>query len=175
MRSLLALLVMLLPSLSLASPYFRMINPKHPQVAAGALFDPAGLGKTQAVTSLALVTHSTKDGSIIPEKLQPYFPPESWTPLQIGGGGNGGEYVATIGASANFLPIAQKWALHGIEKISKPESLTGLKEALVPAAGSFSLAAGPAFAFVPIRGGVMLPVSEWKGLFRWYGGAAWKF
>jgi hypothetical protein len=175
MKGAIVALILSLPTASAASPYFRLIDPAHPQVAAGALFDPAGLNKTYAVTSLALITHSTKDGSIVPEKWQTYLPPEAWTPLQVGGGGTGGEYVASVGASANFLPITQTWALKGINAISKPDALTGLKDALTPSSGSFSLAAGPAFAFIPIVGGMMLPVSEWKGLFRWYGGAAWKF
>ena len=38
--------LMALPTVSAATPYFRLIDPAHPPVAAGALFDPRKFATT---------------------------------------------------------------------------------------------------------------------------------
>ena len=156
--------------------YFHYMDPSNPQISAGALFDPRGdITRTQAVTDIAIVTHSTTDGSIIPASWQSYIPPEAWVPLQIGGGGTGGNYIINVGSSVNFLPIVQAWALKGLNFASPDNYLVGLKNALASQVGStFSIAAGPAWSCAFIQNGTMLPLDHWMGQFRWYAGAAWK-
>lgn len=177
MKKILVTLLLSVPAVSLASPYFRFIDPNHPQISAGALFDNHNLKNTQAVTDVAIIMHSQKDGSIIPESWQKFVPPEAWTPLQIGGGGNSGSYMVNAGASYNLAPVVQGWALEGLKRMSGPNALSGLKNALAanPEPATLSIAAGPSWAFQFMQDNVVLPFSQWKGEFKWYAGAAWKF
>lgn len=88
-----------------ANPYFRLINPSHPQVGAGFLISPKSPLDTTAITDIALVTHSIADGTIIPESWRSVFPPVAWTPLQLGFGGSlKGDAIIAPGTSANIAP-----------------------------------------------------------------------
>lgn len=99
-----------------ATPYFRPIDPNHPQVGAGFLISPKDPIKTMAVSDLALITHSTKDGTIIPDNWQSLIPPESWVPLQIGLGGSfTGSATIAPGMSANLAPIVAANLLRGVD------------------------------------------------------------
>ncbi|MDE2106093.1 MAG: hypothetical protein KGL39_53215 [Patescibacteria group bacterium] len=56
-----------------ASPYFRPLDISHLQVSAGAIWSLNGVKQSVWVTDLALITHSTQDGSIIHASLQKYI------------------------------------------------------------------------------------------------------
>lgn len=103
--------------------YFRLLDPHHLQMSAGTLYDLHGLAPVTYVTDLALVTHSTKDGSIIPSKWQQLgLAAEDWTPLQLGAGGSAkivggrltGNAVVAGGTSFNACPWLLGWAVKGI-------------------------------------------------------------
>ena len=156
--------------------YFKLIDLAHPQLSAGALIDPGDLKETLAVTDVAIVTHSNKDGSLIPQSWQSLLPPESWVPLQVGGGGNAGSYIMNIGSSYNFIPVVKNLALKLIDKAAKPESFAGLRRALAPSTNQeFALAAGPSIHWDLMEHGEPLSPVRWRGEFRWFTGAAWKF
>jgi hypothetical protein len=96
--------------------YFRGIDVAHPEVAMGFDIAPKDLSQTTGITSLALITHSDKDGTLIPERLQAYIPPVSWAPLAVGFGGSfKQEVVLDIGTSANVSPAVAKLLMRGVD------------------------------------------------------------
>ena len=169
-----AILAVLAPRVVLASPYFRTISGGNVQTSVGALFSPKGASQTQGIMDVARGTHSTQDGSIIPAAWRGWIAPEAWTPLQVGGGGTGGTYVANIGSSINILPQIQALAIKGLDAFGNTMSLAGLRSAL-SSQSAVTFAAGPSFAVNFCKSGVLLPASQWQGAFRWYAGAGWKF
>lgn len=146
------LAIMLLASSAQASPYFRLIDPTHPRFGAGFLVSPKVPTETMAITDLALITHSTEDGTIVPESWQTFIPPESWTPLQLGFGGSfNGTLTIAPGMSANVAPILAALLLHGVS-----HSSSGAAQAVKTAmegrdSGGFRL--GGALAGVLLRDG----------------------
>lgn len=119
--------LLLVPSLSFASSYFRPIDPSHLQIASGCLIAPKIMSQTSCVTDLALITHSDKDGSIIPESWRSILPPESWVPLQIGVGGNfNGEAVVAPGMSGNLSPVLAGLILRNVNE-NDGSGLAGVK------------------------------------------------
>src|SRR5579863_2153958 len=80
-----------------ASPYYRLIGPGNIQqsasVAIGATAAPAG------VTDIGILTHSTADGSIMPQFCRSTWCPPENNAFTIGGGGNpkivGGKLTGT--------------------------------------------------------------------------------
>jgi len=116
MKHLLLAGVLLSPAVCQAAPYFRPINFSHPEISAGFAIAPKDLESTTGITDLALITHSSKDGTIIPEALQKYVPPISWAPLTIGFGGSfRQEVVLDIGTSANVSPALASLLLRGVD------------------------------------------------------------
>lgn len=105
MKKLFAVLL-LLPSVAQASPYFRPIDLSHPQLVAGALLAPEDLGSTEVASLLPLITHSPKDGCLLPSIVC-----EDWTPLAIGGSMNAGNATLDVAPLANVLPWVQTAAL----------------------------------------------------------------
>lgn len=120
MRTLLAAALLLTTSCANAAwTYFRPIDPHHMIVGAGFLVAPHDPLNTTAVTDLALITHSTADGTIIPESWQSIIPPESWVPLQVGFGGSfSGAATLSLGASANVAPVLAATLFRAVDKNS---------------------------------------------------------
>lgn len=172
-----------------ASPYFRLIDPSHPIVSAGVLFDPKDIMNTGVITNIALVTHSTRDGTIVPDKYQGILAPEDWVPVQVGGGYAAGNGVISAGTSVNLAPAVASALLRKVNASSSP-ILQGAKQALScgysTASGSnIGFAFGPTLVAFPIRNGVILPINKWtdgsgfgrivNNALRWQVQGAWKF
>ncbi len=132
------LALMLLASAASATPYFRLIDPAHPQPVVGALVDPVHLGNTGASSLLPLVTHSPKDGCLLPSVVC-----ESWSPLAVGGSMNAGKLTFDVGPIANVMPWAQSAALAVV-----PAKWQSLVKVLSPSADqSVTFSAGPMFEY----------------------------
>lgn len=103
MRTLLALLVFiaLIPSAQ-ATPYFRLLNLENLHPVAGALLAPENLGQSAAAALLPLLTHSPKDGCLLPSIVC-----EDWTPLAVGASVNAGKITFDVAPLANVLPWMQ--------------------------------------------------------------------
>lgn len=137
---------------SYAGSYFRLIDPAHPQIGAGLLISPKAPLETVAVTDLALITHSTADGTIIPESWRSVLPPESWVPLQVGFGGSfAGEATIAPGTSANLSPVIAAMLLRGVDSNSSGWA-KALKTAL-SGNGQGQIRLGGALAGVVVRQG----------------------
>lgn len=147
--------------------YFRRMDIKHPQTSAGAFFDLQG--HSDAGVSLALITHNTVDGCIIPGVCL------DWTPLAIGGtlGRSLGGPSIAIGTSANMLPVLEKGLLQVVNAVFPlPSSCVVLKKMLSPSvagAPDISIAIGPHWSYVLTNG------LQGKGMVTLFSGAAWKF
>jgi hypothetical protein len=157
---------MLITSLANAG-YFRPIDIKHPQTSLGVFSDLKSHSDTGA--NLALITHSTADGCIIPNFCIP------WTPLAIGGsfGKELGGPSITLGASANLLPGVEAGMLAIINKIFPADTdLVTIKTVLKP-----SIAGSPdvAFAVGPHLSLVFYDGLNSRLIFTIFSGAAWKF
>ncbi|MDE2020747.1 MAG: hypothetical protein KGJ13_10460 [Patescibacteria group bacterium] len=158
-----------------ASPYFRPLDISHPQVSAGAIWSLNGVKQSVGVTDLALITHSTHDGSIIPASLQKYVAPEDFVPLQVGAGGSfTGQAIINVGASVNVAPQIASLALAGLGKSSSPTAAT-LEKVLSSPKSGFSFAFGPSWYVLPVNNGTIEPLRKWQGRFGFFTGAAWKF
>lgn len=106
---------------AMAKPYFRLIDLKHPVISAGFLISPKALDKTAGVTDVALVTHSSEDGTILPEFVLKYMPPVDWVPLAVGGGGDlRSNAVMDVGTSLNVSPAMAALLMRGIGAGSSP-------------------------------------------------------
>lgn len=84
---------------ALASPYFRLLDPSHPQPVIGALVDPYHTSQTEAATLLPLVTHDPKDGCILPALVC-----ESWSPAAVGAAVNAGKFTFDYTPVFNVMP-----------------------------------------------------------------------
>jgi len=89
-------------SLAGAAPYFRPLDFSHPQPVVGALLAPEALGNTEGASLLPLLTHSPKDGCLLPSIVC-----EDWTPLAVGASMNAGKVTFDIAPLANVLPWMQ--------------------------------------------------------------------
>lgn len=103
--------------------YFRFMDPHHLQLSAGTLYDLHGVAPLTYVTEVAIVTHSTADGSILSPKLQKLgISAEDWTPFQVGAGGSAkivggrlkGGAVVAFGTSGNACPLVLGWAVSNV-------------------------------------------------------------
>lgn len=99
MKNLIVALCLLAPSASYANPYFRIIDPSHPQPVAGALLDVGDVQKSEAAALLPIVTHSPRDGCMFPTIVC-----EDWTPLAVGASMNAGQLTLNVAPLANVLP-----------------------------------------------------------------------
>jgi hypothetical protein len=183
-RLLLAAALAASASVASAAPYFRLLDPAHPQVGASFLISPKSPGATIGVTDVALVTHSPADGTVIPDAWRPYVPPVAWTPLQLGAGGSlRGDAIVAPGTSANLAPAVAALLLRGVGASS-----SGWAQALQAAltgTGPGQIRLGVAFAGLAVRNGTIQSAKEafpGRGLGEIVGnsarldcGAAWRF
>jgi hypothetical protein len=173
MRMMLAAGLIALAAQASAMPYFRPIDPARPRLSAGAFIDPSDAGNSQAGTALAIFTHSPADGCLLPSVAC-----VDWTPLAVGFSAGGGRTTLGLGPSANAAPLARALLLRAVEKVTPEDQYLGLKDSLAPGRSSgsdISVAFGPSLAWNVVERGVILPVNRWKGGFRVFAGAAWKF
>ena len=152
-----ALLLALAASQVQATPYFRLIDPAHPTPVLGALVDPINIGNSSAASLLPLVTHSPKDGCLLPSLVC-----EDWTPLAIGGAMSGGKLTFEVAPLANILPWFQSAAL-----AVAPAKWTGLIKILTPSADqSVTFSFGPVWSYSQASN---------KGSFKLFSGLALHF
>lgn len=151
------------------TPYFRALDPVHPKLSLGSFFDVAGAQKTDHGTVLALITHSTRDGSIF-KSVQ-----ADWTLLGVGGGYGAGNGFIAAGPSANLSPVVKSLVLGLVDKVTKDGQYVSLKEALSPvrADQDMTVAFGPAFMVPVLRDGAWVPAGKWQPRVRVFVGAAW--
>lgn len=136
MKKLLALL--LLPSCLNASPYFRVIDPAHPEPIAGASLNPRDLKDSRVISLMPLLTHSPKDGCLFPSIVC-----EDWTPIAVGASFNAGKVTLDIAPLTNVLP----WFQNGV-KILLPDSWVVTKSVLSPNPDApVTFAAGPMWEY----------------------------
>jgi hypothetical protein len=158
------LLLVLAATSARATPYFRPLDLASPHIVAGAFIDPKDPGNSAAGSALALVTHSTTDGCLLPSIVC-----EDWTPLAVGFSVNGGRVLIGAGPSVNLAPVFKSLALRGLNAVTGEENYLGLKSSLgsVPITGpDVTMSFGPAW--------VVSPSENWKGYFRVFAGAAWR-
>lgn len=121
-----------------AGPYFRLIDPSHPQPVAGALLDPRDLGNSEASSFLPIFTHSTADGCAFPSIVC-----SDWTPLAVGFSMNAGQLTLNVAPLANVLPWVQSAAL-----ALTPSSWASVRQFFTPgAAGPVTFSAGPVWQY----------------------------
>jgi len=157
MKSLLLALLVLAPAAH-ATPYFRPIDPAHPQPVAGALIAPAALGDSSGAALLPIFTHSPKDGCLLPSIVC-----EDWTPLAVGASLNAGKITFDVAPLANVLP----WMQNGLLAVT-PASWAWAQKILAPAAGGepVTFSAGPVWEYKQLTN---------KGYFRVFTGLALHF
>lgn len=138
MKNIITAVLLLIASTAFASPYFRLVNPSHPQMVAGALIDPANLGNSEAASLLPIFTHSPKDGCLLPSIVC-----EDWSPLAVGASMNAGKITFDVAPLANVLPWFQSAALAVI-----PDKFASVRSVLAPATGNaVTFSAGPVFQY----------------------------
>ncbi len=147
-----------------ATPYFRLLDLNSPQTSMGAYIDPANPGNTAFGTSLAIVTHSPKDGCLLPG-----ISCEDWSPLALDYSANGGQILFGLGPSANLAPMIRQAAASGIMAVwgDKYVTANNIASALQPSQRDLDIAFGPKWMVVPSQ--------NWKGYFRIAAGVAWKW
>lgn len=152
----LVMLMMFMPTFAAASPYFRLLDISHPQPVAGALLDVKDLNNTEGASLLPLITHSTKDGCILPSVVC-----EDWSPLAVGGSMIAGRLTLNVAPLVNVLPWVQAVAL-----AVTPAKWQGIVNVLKPADSSVTFSAGPVWQYRQDTN---------KGYFKIYTGLALHF
>jgi hypothetical protein len=146
-------------------PYFRPLDPLSPRLIAGAYLDAEDAGRSEAGTALALLTHSTEDGCLVPRLVC-----TDWTPLAAGVLSNGGKVKFAFGPAFNLAPVLKGLALKGLNAVSKDDSFRNLKSTLgsQPITGpDATISVGPAW--------VVAPTENFKGYFRVFLGGELRF
>lgn len=147
------------PEKPVSHPYFRPLDPSHIQQSAGMLYDPSGVNNSAGITDIALITHSMKDGSIIPESWQGLLPPENWSPLSVGFGGSlSGDAIVGLGASVNVAPQLGALLLRGVNE-SSPVWALAIKNAFL-GKGNGSVRIGWAEVGTLVKAGVFQSAKE---------------
>jgi hypothetical protein len=125
---------------------------------AGALIDPVHIGQSEAAMLVPLITHSPKDGCLLPSVVC-----EDWTPLAIGGSMNAGKLTFDVAPLANVLP----WMQSGLSHII-PSSWPITKKLLEPSSDSqfVTFSAGPVWEYSQLYN---------KGYFKIFTGLALHF
>ena len=171
---LLVVIALALSSVASASPYFRFAGAGNWNLSEGVSFSHRDLSKTQNITMLALITHSDKDGSILPQAWVDAGWANDWTPLSVGFG-CGQNTSGKLGSSANISPAARTLVISVLKKMHKPtaDGLAGLFESM-PA--NLSFAFGPELNAEIIQNGRFMPMNQWwNDPLRWDFMASWKF
>ncbi len=124
--------LMIFPNVALAGgPYFRLVGKDNYHVYDGALFSAkGGLDATQNTTVLALATHSTADGSILPDSWVKAGYAETWTPFVIGGSEGGGHGTLNFGPLVNVGPQIQQLIFDVLSTVA-PDAFPNAKTFLV--------------------------------------------
>lgn len=102
MKTIIIALALLTSVPAFSNPYFRLIDPAHPAPVLGALVAPTDLGESEATSLLPLLTHSPKDGCLLPQIVC-----EDWTPAAVGASVNSGKITFAIAPLFNILPWMQ--------------------------------------------------------------------
>jgi hypothetical protein len=156
MKKLLIAVLVAFPCGAQASPYFRPLDIRHPQPVAGALIDPRNLGQSEVASLLPLLTHSPKDGCLMPSIVC-----EDWTPLAVGVSMNAGKVTLDLAPLANILP----WVSAAIGAL--PGYWGGIQDILAPKdTPPVTFSAGPVWQYRQI---------ENRGYFRIFTGLALHF
>lgn len=161
MKKMLTAALVLMPKIALASmlglyPYFRPLDIYHPQPIGGALVDVEDVQKSEGTILLPLLTHSPKDGCMLPSIVC-----EDWTPLAIGASVFAGKWTVTGGPVFNVLPIVQIAALAVI-----PNSWAGMRGIVGSSIPTVTFSAGPNLEYKEITN---------KGYFKIFTGVALHF
>ena len=163
------------PSQAPGDPYFKGLwgaNLTNPQVSAGAIFSSKGVS-VSAFTNLALVYHNADaEHSLIPAELQAYIPPETWTLLNVGFGGSGGNYVFGLGSSVNLAGTVQGYASSALLSSSNPK-FRAFGSLIAPGASPVSINAGPQLFSTILSNGTILPVNHWHSERGWFVGGTY--
>ncbi len=104
MKNMLAGLLLAVAVPSYASPYLRPFDPANIYQSAGCGFDTTGHAPAACTAAVAVLTHDTADGSIIPWAWQPLLPPEDWAVAFGGGGSFKGEAIISGSLTFNVAP-----------------------------------------------------------------------
>ncbi len=159
-------------ALAFDGPYFIGLYGPHltnVQASLGAVIDGEGDLKSAAFTNVAVVYHEADpNNTLIPESLQAYVPPESWTLLNVGYGGG----IAGLGSSVNLAATAQGYLSRGLLASSNLKAQV-IGAAVKPSTSGLSINAGPQLFATIIRSSVILPFNQWKGIPGWFIGAAY--
>lgn len=127
MKNFLALfLVVCLSGLASAGPYFRFVDPAHPQPVVGAFYSPSD-GSAETGSLLPIITHSPKDGCSIPSIVC-----EDWSPLALGFNKSGSAYVIDVAGGLDLVPLIQKFGTGLLDLVSGPAFAPGLRAILTP-------------------------------------------
>lgn len=131
----------------------------------GATFTTAKLGYDQTFTNVAVLYHPLSAGSLIPEGLQAWLPPESWA-CTVGGGylAEDGKGSIGSGCGVNLLDSVRGWGSR-LLFLSNNGTIQAIGEQIRPKGGPVNLFAGRQenISF----GGKFVP--------RWFFGAAFGF
>lgn len=121
------------------SPYFRLLDISHPEPVAGGLIDTKDIKNTSIGSLLPLITHSPKDGCLLPEIVC-----EDWSPIAIGLSANAGKVTFDAGPLFNILP----W-IGTAARSMVPNSWGGVQAVLnsPPANSAVTFSGGPMFEY----------------------------
>lgn len=151
------LLALLLSTSAFATPYFRLVDPSHPQPVVGALFSLDGIKQTEGTSLLPLITHTPKDGCLLPSIVC-----EDWSPLSVGAAFHAGKITLDVAPLANVLP----WIDVVIQSALPDNYLSPIHWVQAQNGQAITFSAGPVFEYQQLTN---------KGYFRLFTGLALHF
>ena len=142
--------------------YFRPIGHKNYHIYDGALFSARhGVDATQNVTVVALITHSGKDGTLLPKAWDRYA--ADWTPLALGGAFGGRSANFNFGPIFNVAPPVANAAIDLLELVA-PDKFANAKSFLRPPQKDgvdLTFSYGFMVNAEILRNGTFLPFNQW--------------
>jgi hypothetical protein len=147
-------------------------HPSAVPYSAGATFTSRFVANGAATMAGAVWHKADPRNTLMPQKLMDLgIEPVGWA-VNVGLGGNAGDYFVPVGLSANLLPSALGPGLKLLRQ-SGNKTLQGI--ATVISSPSGGVAFGPAWTAYPMVNGTVLPLNRWRFPPGWFCGATYAF
>jgi len=148
-----------------------------PLPASTGLLYNSDFSQMTSFTNFAMLYHPAFAGSFVDRlfpSIAPFIPSESWS-LNLGGGGNSGNWIGGPGFSINFLDTVRQELSVGLSGIDNATAKSIAAVISPSSTGNAILTFGPQWTAPIVNGGVLAPLNQLRVTNHWYAGVGYTF